>query len=59
MTEFTVEINFSLMKVIALQTVRRFGRETALLSGILVTNSVILTWWVAERSEVQGKKRSL
>ena len=59
MTESPVEINFSLMKVIACtEQCAALEREAVLLSDILVTNSVILDWWTvtAESVEPQGLK---
>ena len=54
-TESPVEINLSLMKVIArTKQCAALERETVLLSGILVTNVVALAWqsWQRDPQEV-------
>ena len=44
-TESPVEINFSLMKVIArTEQCAALEREVVLLSGILITNAIALAW---------------
>ena len=58
-TESPVEINFSLMKVIArTEQCAALGREVVLLSGILITNAIALAWpTLAEKPAESGEAR--
>ena len=54
-TESPVEINFSLMKVIArTEQCAALGREVVLLSGILITNAIALAWPTLAEKPAEG-----